>query len=138
MILCRATKQNDLTLFERLNLTDGSLTIGKETTPASGHDVESLNHILFEDKSLAAITVIGQKRLIFWDYKNNKTLFSETFHDEPRAIIHDRLRKTIFLSFRTERNTCYTNAYHTDSFLRYELNPMATLKGGTGSHFTLI
>lgn len=137
LIICRASVNSDATLYEKILLKDGSLSIGKEASAVSSEGVESLSHVLFEEKSLALITVTGQNRLVFWDYRNNQILFSKAFDDEPRGIILDRPKKVVYVSFR-KKNANYINAYEASSLLRFEFNPIVSLQGGNGSHLSLI
>lgn len=137
VLLCRAASHGDLTLYEKLSMKDGSLVRTKEDVAVSGERTESLSHILFENKSIAVMTIIGFNRLVFWDYKNNKVLFKKDFKDKPQGIIQDHSGQNIFVTFYSPSGS-FIHVYPTKKFMNFDLTPAATLKGGSGSHLTII
>lgn len=135
-ILCRAGAQQDRTLYEALNLNSGQLLVGLEKDPLMGDRNESLSHILFEEKSLAIMTVVGLNRIVLWDYSNNKIVYLKDFSDKPQAIIRDRSGENVFVSFYNKKSS-YIQVFKIDKILKYDFSPVATMAGAAGSHFAI-
>ncbi len=136
-IICRAGSAQDMTLYEALHLGDGRLIVGQETSPLVGDRNEGLSHVLFEDKSLAIITVVGLNRIVFWDYLNNKVLYIKDFADKPQGIIRDRSEKNILVSFYNKEKS-YINVYKMDKLLKFDFSAYSTMAGASGSHFAIV
>lgn len=135
-IACRVARK-DHTLYEKINLKNGNLTLTSEEYPLTAGKIESLSHILIEEKSLAIMTIIGLKKIVIWNYQNNKIIFSQETNDPPQGIAISEDKKQIFVTFNAESSS-YINLYYTNDFLANKLVPFATVKGGNGSHLTII
>lgn len=138
-ILCRVNSLGDTTLYEKLNLQNGELLTSHDYSPLTQKRIESLNHILFEDKSLVVMVITTLNRIVFWNYKENKVIHVEQFKDWTTNLNITEDRKHILIASHDNALNHSILVYHTDDFLNLKFNAYKTIKGGgSGSHMTIV
>lgn len=138
-ILCRVNYKGDTTLYEKLNLKNGEITTPNDFSPFKEKKIESLNHIIFEDKSLVVMVVTTLNQIVFWNYKENKVIHVEQFKDWMSTLNITSDRRHILIGSHDNFRNNTIHFYHTDDFLKFKFNAYKTIKaGGSGSHMTII
>ncbi len=133
----RSTTMDDFSFYQSLNLDNGVVTRPNKWTLRKEDKMECLSHIFIEEKSLVAMTLYGANEVVIWNYKTNEVVANYPTPDSPRGIGISSDRKTIFINFRNTANASYIALYHFDSFFK-KLSSYAQIKGGNGSHLTII
>lgn len=128
---------NNHLFFQNLNLNDGHITSLKDTPPRSVNKGECLSHIIIEEKNLVVMTLTGVNEIVIWDYKTNKIVSTFPTVDIPKGISLTADGKTISITYMSDENK-YISLYHFDKFFTQALTPYAVIKGGSGSHLTLV
>ena len=133
----RSTTMDDFSFYQSLNLDTGAITRPAKWVPRKEDKMECLSHIFIEEKSLVAMTLYGANEVVIWNYKTNEVMASFPTADSPRGIGISAERKTIYINFRNAANASYIALYHFDTFFK-QLSSYAQIKGGNGSHLTMI
>lgn len=133
----RSTTMDDFSFYQSLNLETGLITRPDKWVARKEDKMECLSHIFIEEKSLVAMTLYGANEIVIWNYKTNEVLATYPTQDSPRGIGISADRKTIFITFRNN-TTSYIALYHLDTFFKQPLSHYAQIKGGNGSHLTMV
>ncbi len=127
---------NNHLFFQNLNLNSGHLTSLDKISHRSVNKGECLSHIIIEDKNLIVMTLTGVNEVLAWDYKRNEIVLNYPTDDSPKGISLSPDKKTISIAYTATKN--YINLYPAKDFLNQNFNPKTTIRGGNGSHLTLI
>lgn len=97
---------------------------------------EALSHVYLPSSSIAIVTITSHA-IVAWDYKQKKIVQLIQVPFSPKGIALSQNEKSFFVTFVNEDQT-FIKEYETQPFLNGQMIERRTVRGGSGSHLTIV